>query len=144
MNPFVVIGRRPRLLAAAALALVALVAASVRPTVAAFTDDELATGPLAAGSVAPVTAFDCTGGLFVTTASVTWGAPASGLTPTAYRVTAGSYDVTTTTRSASITNAAAGSGSSFTISVYALVGSAWTSTAVTGTVTFYSVLGTAC
>jgi signal peptidase I len=84
------------------LGAVALALPAVRPegTLALFTDTStLTSGVVQAGSLAAPTAMTCAGGGLLTSPTISWTAPATGVRPTGYRVTvrAGSAAATPTT-----------------------------------------------
>jgi len=135
-----VLHRRSALgLAALALGLL-LVVGSMRDTAAAFTDAEYVAGStLTAGTLAAPTSPQCTGGV-TATASLSWTAPTTGITPTGYHVKVGAYDGVVTGTSTNVTRTQAGGTGTFTASITAVAGG-WESSAITASITYSLILG---
>ena len=134
---------------AAVLALAGvLCAGAMAPssTEAAWTDQEVGRGSLAAGTVMPVTNFRCTASGLLQPVTFSWDAPAlGGLTRSGYRWTLSGGLSGTGVLAAGATSVTIGGGlltvGTGTLSLVGLGPGGWQSTPATGTVTVTSVLG---
>lgn len=133
---------------AAALALVGLLCAAVSvpsSTEAAWVDQEISRGSVAAGIVQPAAGLNCSGGL-LQPVTFRWTAPSGGLPRTAYRwaVTGdltGSGTLDATATSITLVNISLLRLGSGTFSLWAVGPGGWESVPVTGSLFALSLLG---